>query len=102
MIFNGNYIYNDNLLLSGSIYRLKVVLIYRGFFVYSGYYIVYILDESFGVWYKFNDEEIIKMKGFNFYFGIEEDLQEIFVKQKGKVFKGYYFFRNVYMLVYIR
>lgn len=50
------------------------MLIYRGFFVYSGYYIVYILDESFGVWYKFNDEEIIKMKGFNFYFGIEEDL----------------------------
>lgn len=102
MTTNGNHTHNDNSPQSGSIYRLKAVLIHRGPSAYSGHYIAHILDESSGVWYKFNDEETTKMKGSNLHLGTEEDLQETSAKQKGKVPKGYHSSRNAYMLVYTR
>ncbi|XP_048741097.1 ubiquitin carboxyl-terminal hydrolase 48-like [Ostrea edulis] len=102
MTSNGNLSVNDNAAKDGYIYKLKAVLIHRGPSAYSGHYIAHILDESSGVWYKFNDEETTKMKGSNLHLGTEEDLQETSAKQRGRVPKGYHSSRNAYMLVYTR
>lgn len=102
MTSNGNHTCNDNSTQNGCLYKLKAVLIHRGPSAYSGHYIAHILDESSGVWYKFNDEETTKMKGSNLHLGTEEDLQETTAKQKGRVPKGYHSSRNAYMLVYTK
>ncbi|KAJ8301407.1 hypothetical protein KUTeg_020394 [Tegillarca granosa] len=81
-----------------NIYDLKAVLIHRGPTAYSGHYTAHIKKND--VWYKFNDEEVEKMKGSNLHLGMEDDLQEGSVKQKGSCPKGYYSSRNAYMLVY--
>ncbi|XP_061187615.1 ubiquitin carboxyl-terminal hydrolase 48-like [Saccostrea echinata] len=99
---NGNLTCENSSAKDGCIYKLKAVLIHRGPSAYSGHYIAHILDESSGVWYKFNDEETTKMKGSNLHLGTEEDLQETSAKQKGKVPKGYHSSRNAYMVVYTR
>jgi ubiquitin carboxyl-terminal hydrolase 48 len=56
-------------------YELKAVLIHRGPTAYSGHYIAHIKDKKNGAWYKFNDEEVEKMKGSNLQLGNEEEIE---------------------------
>jgi hypothetical protein len=53
---------------------------------------------SFFFMYKFNDEDIEKMKGNKLQLGTEDDPEETGAKQKGRCPKGYHSSRNAYML----
>lgn len=81
-------------------YGLTAVLIHRGPTAYSGHYIAHIKDINSKNWYKFNDEDIEKMKGNKLQLGTEDDPEETGAKQKGRCPKGYHSSRNAYMLVY--
>ncbi|VDI64157.1 ubiquitin carboxyl-terminal hydrolase 48 [Mytilus galloprovincialis] len=81
-------------------YNLTAVLIHRGPTAYSGHYIAHIRDINSKNWFKFNDEEIEKMKGSKLQLGTEDDPEETGAKQKGRCPKGYHSSRNAYMLVY--
>ncbi|KAL4227011.1 CDC5 cell division cycle 5-like protein [Mactra antiquata] len=84
-----------------TIYDLNAVLIHRGQSAYSGHYVAHIKGNDSQNWYKFNDEDIEKIKGKNLQLGSEEDLDG--KKQKGsRVPKGHHSSKNAYMLVYTR
>ncbi|XP_033744613.1 ubiquitin carboxyl-terminal hydrolase 48-like [Pecten maximus] len=87
---------------ANAMYSLTAVLIHRGPTAYSGHYIAHIKDMDSRTWYKYNDEEIEKMKGSNLHLGTEDDPQEGQGKQKGRIPKGSHGSKNAYMLVYTR
>ncbi|XP_060076420.1 ubiquitin carboxyl-terminal hydrolase 48-like [Ylistrum balloti] len=93
---------DDDEMDSNAIYSLTAVLIHRGPTAYSGHYIAHIKDMDSRTWYKYNDEEIEKMKGSNLHLGTEDDPQEGQGKQKGRIPKGSHGSKNAYMLVYTR
>ena len=64
-------------------YELVAVLIHRGPSAYSGHYIAHIKDRPTDTWFKFNDEEIVKMGAKNLQLGNEEEIG-------GKYFKSYF------------
>ncbi|CAL1536635.1 unnamed protein product, partial [Lymnaea stagnalis] len=82
------------------------VLIHRGPTAYSGHYIAHIREQGeAGAWYKYNDEEIEKMKNKKLELGKEEDAlatTESNSEKAPKVSKGNHSSRNAYMLVYSR
>lgn len=84
-----------------TIYDLNAVLIHRGQSAYSGHYVAHIKGNDSQNWFKFNDEEIEKIKGRNLQLGSEEELDG--KKQKAvRTPKGHHASKNAYMLVYIR
>ncbi|XP_045165164.2 ubiquitin carboxyl-terminal hydrolase 48-like [Mercenaria mercenaria] len=84
-----------------AIYDLNAVLIHRGPSAYSGHYVAHIKGKDSQNWFKFNDEEIEKIKGKNLQLGSEEDLDG--KKQKAaRTPKGHHSSKNAYMLVYTR
>ncbi|CAH1775543.1 unnamed protein product [Owenia fusiformis] len=84
------------------IYELSAVLIHRGPSAYSGHYIAHIKDYSSGTWYKFNDEEIVKMEGKNLQLGNEDEVSGGKASKKPRCTKGSHASKNAYMLVYRR
>ncbi|OWF55603.1 ubiquitin carboxyl-terminal hydrolase 48-like [Mizuhopecten yessoensis] len=92
----------DDDMEGNALYNLTAVLIHRGPTAYSGHYIAHIKDMNSKTWYKYNDEEIEKMKGSNLHLGTEDDPQEGQGKQKGRIPKGSHGSKNAYMLVYTR
>lgn len=92
--------YNSIVTQNSVTYNLSAVLIHRGPTAYSGHYIAHIKDNNSKNWYKFNDEDIEKMKGNKLQLGTEDDPEETGAKQKGRCPKGYHSSRNAYMLVY--
>lgn len=84
-----------------AVYDLSAVLIHRGASAYSGHYVAHIKGKDSQAWYKFNDEEVEKIKGRNLQLGSEEDLEQ--KKQKvTRTPKGHHASKNAYMLVYTR
>ncbi|WAR25209.1 UBP48-like protein [Mya arenaria] len=82
-----------------AMYELNAVLIHRGPSAYSGHYVAHIKSKDSQAWYKFNDEEVEKIKGKSLQLGSEEDLET--KKQKSvKAIKGHHASKNAYMLVY--
>jgi len=82
-----------------AVYDLNAVLIHRGPSAYSGHYVAHIKSKDNQAWYKFNDEEVEKIKGRNLQLGSEDDLET--KKQKmPKTPKGHHASKNAYMLVY--
>ena len=86
---------------NAAVYELSAVLIHRGPSAYSGHYVAHIRDRDSQGWYKFNDEEIERIKGKSLQLGNEEDLE---AKQKKvtRTPKGFVSSRNAYMLVYTK
>ncbi|XP_074654774.1 ubiquitin carboxyl-terminal hydrolase 48-like [Tubulanus polymorphus] len=99
------------------VYELQAVLIHRGPTAYSGHYIAHIrAADKLKSWYKFNDEDIEKMKGKDLHLGCEDEIQIIdddsavsmtasaestsTKGKKQKVPKGCHTSKNAYMLVY--
>lgn len=84
-----------------TVYDLNAVLIHRGQSAYSGHYVAHIKGKDSQNWFKFNDEEIEKIKGRNLQLGSEEELDG--KKQKAaRTPKGHHSSKNAYMLVYTR
>ena len=91
------YLPNDK----SAVYDLSAVLIHRGASAYSGHYVAHIKGKDSQAWYKFNDEEVEKIKGRNLQLGSEEDLES--KKQKTtRTPKGHHASKNAYMLVYTK
>ncbi|XP_012938291.1 ubiquitin carboxyl-terminal hydrolase 48 isoform X2 [Aplysia californica] len=87
------------------LYELTAVLIHRGPTAFSGHYIAHIREPESGAWYKFNDEEIEKMKNRKLELGKEDDTMNSESSSSEKVpktSKGNHSSRNAYMLVYRR
>ena len=57
------------------VYDLTAVLIHRGPSAYSGHYVAMIRPDDKQSWYKFNDEEIVAMKGKGLQLANEEEGQ---------------------------
>ncbi|KAK3608096.1 hypothetical protein CHS0354_004752 [Potamilus streckersoni] len=87
---------------TSALYDLSAVLIHRGPTAFSGHYIAHIKDQRSQAWFKFNDQEIEKMKGRNLQLGNEDDPQEAKQLKGTRTPKGYHSSRNAYMLVYIK
>lgn len=82
------------------LYNLSAVLIHKGLSAYSGHYIAHIRDNSTGVWYKFNDESVLKMEGKKLKLSDDDEVDKS-QKTKGTRFvKGFLNSTNAYMLVY--
>lgn len=86
---------------SNSIYELSAVLIHFGVSAYSGHYVAHIRDKKSGSWYKFNDEDIVKMQG-KLRLSQDEDAADTSIKlaRRPKCAKGYHISKNAYTLVY--
>lgn len=86
---------------SDSVYELSAVLIHFGVSAYSGHYVAHIRDKKSGSWYKFNDEDIIKMEG-KLKLSQDEDSADTTIKpaKRPKCAKGYHISKNAYTLVY--
>lgn len=87
---------------SSAVYELSAVLIHRGPSAYSGHYIAHIKGKDNQAWYKFNDEEVERIKGRNLQLGSEEELTDSKQKKMQRTPKGFHSSRNAYMLVYKR
>lgn len=86
-----------------AVYDLNAVLIHRGATAYSGHYVAHIKSNDSQAWFKFNDEEVEKIKGRNLQLGSEEDLEPKNQKQKqARTLKGHHASKNAYMLVYTK
>ena len=85
-----------------AVYELTAVLIHRGPSAYSGHYVAHIKAKDNQAWFKFNDEEVEKIKGRNLQLGNEEELTDSKQKKMQKTPKGFHSSRNAYMLVYKR
>ena len=85
-----------------AVYELTAVLIHRGPTAYSGHYVAHIKGKDNQAWYKFNDEEVERIKGRNLQLGSEEELTDSKQKKTQKTPKGFHSSRNAYMLVYKR
>lgn len=83
-----------------AVYELSAVLIHRGPSAYSGHYIGHIKGSDSQAWYKFNDDEIQKLKGRNLQLGSEEELEG--QQKKVRTPKGHHTSKNAYMLVYTK
>lgn len=57
-----------------TVYELSAVLIHRGPSAYSGHYVAHIQDLNSKLWYRFNDEDIVCMKGRKLQLGKEEEI----------------------------
>lgn len=86
---------------SSAVYDLNAVLIHRGASAYSGHYVAHIKGKDSQAWYKFNDEEVEKIKGRNLQLGSEEDL-ELKKQKTTRTPKGHHSSKNAYMLVYTK
>jgi len=86
---------------SNSVYELSAVLIHFGVSAYSGHYVAHIRDKKSGSWYKFNDEDIVKMEG-KLRLSQDEDAADTSAKpaKRPKCAKGYHVSKNAYTLVY--
>ncbi|CAH3038895.1 unnamed protein product, partial [Porites lobata] len=86
---------------SNSVYELSAVLIHFGVSAYSGHYVAHIRDKKSGSWYKFNDEDIVKMQG-KLKLSQDEDDADTSIKpaKRPKCAKGYHVSKNAYTLVY--
>lgn len=86
---------------SNSIYELSAVLMHFGVSAYSGHYVAHIRDKKSGSWYKFNDEDIVKMQG-NLKLSQDEDAADTSIKpaKRPKCAKGCHVSKNAYTLVY--
>ncbi|KAL9971020.1 hypothetical protein ACROYT_G023497 [Oculina patagonica] len=86
---------------SDSVYELSAVLIHFGVSAYSGHYVAHIRDKKSGSWYKFNDEDIVKMQG-KLKLSQDEDSADTSIKpaKRPKCAKGYHVSKNAYTLVY--
>ncbi|KAJ7393218.1 Ubiquitin carboxyl-terminal hydrolase 48 [Desmophyllum pertusum] len=86
---------------SESVYELSAVLIHFGVSAYSGHYVAHIRDKKSGSWYKFNDEDIVKMQG-KLKLSQDEDTADTSSKptKRPKCAKGYHVSKNAYTLVY--
>ena len=85
-----------------QLYHLFAVLIHEGQTAQSGHYITFIKREN--IWFKFNDENVEKLKDFNLKIDSDDDLVDC-DKKNGlekceKTEKGYHKSKNAYMLVY--
>ena len=83
-----------------AVYELTAVLIHRGPSAYSGHYVAHIKGKDNQAWYKFNDEEVERIKGRNLQLGSEEELTDSKQKKSPRTPKGFHSSRNAYMLVY--
>ena len=83
-----------------AIYELTAVLIHRGPSAYSGHYVAHIKGKDNQAWYKFNDEEVERIKGRNLQLGSEDEITDSKQKKSPRTPKGHHSSRNAYMLVY--
>lgn len=86
---------------SNLVYELSAVLMHFGVSAYSGHYVAHIRDKKSGSWYKFNDEDIVKMQG-KLRLSQDEDTADTSIKpaKRPKCAKGYHVSKNAYTLVY--
>lgn len=82
------------------LYNLSAVLIHKGASAYSGHYIAHIRDSLSGVWYKFNDESVLKMEGKKLKLNDEDEVDKSQKIKGPKYVKGFLNSTNAYMLVY--
>ncbi|XP_043234939.1 ubiquitin carboxyl-terminal hydrolase 48-like [Amphibalanus amphitrite] len=88
---------------SGAVtYRLQAVLLHKGPSAYSGHYTAHICDSETGAWFRFNDEEVEKIKSLKL--NAEDDLEDSAAKKpkQTRCPKGYHSSNQAYMLVYYR
>ena len=85
-----------------AVYELTAVLIHRGPSAYSGHYVAHIKGKDNQAWYKFNDEEVERIKGRNLQLGSEEEITDPKQKKSPRTPKGHHSSRNAYMLVYTK
>ncbi|KAF0307914.1 Ubiquitin carboxyl-terminal hydrolase 48 [Amphibalanus amphitrite] len=83
-------------------YRLQAVLLHKGPSAYSGHYTAHICDSETGAWFRFNDEEVEKIKSLKL--NAEDDLEDSAAKKpkQTRCPKGYHSSNQAYMLVYYR
>ncbi|RMX53049.1 hypothetical protein pdam_00014581 [Pocillopora damicornis] len=82
-------------------YELSAVLMHFGVSAYSGHYVAHIRDKKSGSWYKFNDEDIVKMQG-KLKLSQDEDSTDTSPKpaKRPKCAQGFHVSKNAYTLVY--
>ncbi|PFX23853.1 Ubiquitin carboxyl-terminal hydrolase 48 [Stylophora pistillata] len=85
-------------------YELSAVLMHFGVSAYSGQYVAHIRDKKSGSWYKFNDEDIVKMQGKLKLSQDEDSTGDTDTSPKPakrpKCAQGFHVSKNAYTLVY--